>query len=209
MAITVTSILTKVQLILQDTTNVRWTEAELLGWLNDSYKEIINARPDAHSESYTFACTQNSTRQVLPSGAIRLLDVTYNLSSGRAIRLLPRIVLDDTRRAWHTETGADIEHWMFDPKLPREFFVYPAPSAPGHQIEIVYSSVPADHTDAAGDYRLIDSYHNATVDYMLYRAYSKDAEYAANAQRAAAHYQAMQTGLGVKTQSDAATAPTD
>jgi len=38
---------------------------------------------------------------------------------------------------------------------------------------------------------LDDTYANPLLDYMLYRAYSKDAEQAGNAQRAMAHYQAM------------------
>jgi len=42
-----------------------------------------------------------------------------------------------------------------------------------------------------------DIYANALVDYMLYRAYSKDAEYAGNAQRAVAHYTAFSNSLGV------------
>ncbi|MCK7581011.1 MAG: hypothetical protein MZV65_38935 [Chromatiales bacterium] len=50
--------------------------------------------------------------------------------------------------------------------------------------------------------KLDDIYANAILDYVLYRAYSKDAEYAANAQRAALHYQAFTNALGVKTQVD-------
>jgi hypothetical protein len=45
------------------------------------------------------------------------------------------------------------------------------------------------------------------LDYMLYRAYSKDAEYAANAQRAVAHFQAFQNALGVKSQTEAVSQP--
>jgi hypothetical protein len=42
---------------------------------------------------------------------------------------------------------------------------------------------------------------------MLYRAYSKDTDYAGNVQRATAHYQAFATALGVKTKIDLAVAP--
>ena len=45
------------------------------------------------------------------------------------------------------------------------------------------------------------------LDWVLYRAYSKDAEYGANEARAAASYQAFNSALGAKTQVDAAVAP--
>jgi len=216
----VIDLVTKAQTILQDTTSARWPMDELVGWLNDAYREIILARPDANSESGTFTCAAG-TRQVLTNGfpnALRLMDVVRNVaatSQGRAVRLIDRQILDDQRRAWHTETATvDIEHYIFDPKLPREFLVYP-PATDAAELEVVFSSVPTGHNTAT-DYtssnetiQIVDSYANAILDYMLYRAYSKDAEYAANAQRAVQHYQAMQAAVGIKTQTDNATVPVD
>ena len=40
MALTVKNILDRVQITLQDTTNIRWTQAELLNYLNDAQREI-------------------------------------------------------------------------------------------------------------------------------------------------------------------------
>ena len=211
----VRDLITRAQTILQDTTSTRWPVEELIGWLNDSYREIILARPDANSETGTFTCEQG-TRQNLAraSGgfpnALRLLDVVRNVastSSKRAIRHIDRQILDDQRRGWHAETPTvNVEHFMFDPRLPRSFLVYP-PATSQAQLEVVFSSVPLAHTVADAEsssatIRIVDSYANAMLDYILYRAYTKDAEYAANAQRATAHYQAMATALGIKTQTD-------
>lgn len=55
--------------------------------------------------------------------------------------------------------------------------------------------------------KLDDIYANVILDYILYRAYSKDAEYAANATRASLHYQAFTSALGAKTQVDAGNDP--
>jgi hypothetical protein len=41
----------------------------------------------------------------------------------------------------------------------------------------------------------------------LYRAYSKDAEYGANEQRAASSFQTFNAAIGTKTQVDAAVTP--
>ena len=53
---------------------------------------------------------------------------------------------------------------------------------------------PADgalYTAVTGDLGVPDIYANAVQDYVLYRAYTKDSEYAGNAARAQAHYAAF------------------
>jgi predicted Rdx family selenoprotein len=224
--VTVNEVLIKAQTILQDTTSTRWPSNELVGWLNDSYREIISMRPDANSESGTFTCAVG-TRQVLTKSsggfpnALRLLDIVRNMaatSNKRAVRPIDRRILDDQRRGWHDETDTvNIEHFIFDPKLPREFMVYPPANAQA-QLEVVFSSVPTNHDpelnygitpNNAVTIKIIDSYANAILDYMLYRAYSKDAEYAANANRAMAHYNAMRESIGIKTQTDSVSNPID
>ena len=49
MALTVKNILDRVQFTLQDTTNIRWTQTELLNYLNDAQREIALLKPDATS----------------------------------------------------------------------------------------------------------------------------------------------------------------
>ena len=214
----IADILNKVETILQDDTNVRWTAGELLGWANDAYREIVMARPDLNTATGTLTCVEG-TRQVLTSGfanALRLIDVVRNVattSNKGAVRLISRKILDDQRRDWHdvASKSVNIEYFMFDSRLPKEFLVYP-PATMAAQLEVVYSSVPTGHTISGNIVpdeviKVDDSWANCMIDYILYRAYSKDAEYAANSQRAAAHYQAMQASLGVKTQSDQAVTP--
>lgn len=217
----VRDLITRAQTVLQDTTSTRWPVEELVGWLNDSYREIILARPDANSETGTYTCTEGTRQDLAKTGggfpnALSLLDVVRNVapaSSKRAIRHIDRTILDDQRRGWHAETPTvNVEHFMFDARLPRSFLVYP-PATAQAQLEVVFSSVPLSHiaSEAAdgstATIRIVDSYANAMLDYILYRAYTKDAEYAANAQRATAHYQAMATALGIKTQSDLTVTP--
>ena len=52
-----------------------------------------------------------------------------------------------------------------------------------------------------------DVYANCILDYVLYRSYQKDSEFAGNPQRAMMHYQSFANALGVKTQADVATTP--
>lgn len=217
----VVDLISRAEIILQDTTNVRWPALELQSWLNDSYREITNLRPDSNTQTGEFTCVLGA-RQVVTttfSSAIRVIDVVRNTaatSAKGAVRLVNRQMLDDQRRNWYAETSTvDIQHYMFDPRLPKEFLVYP-PATTAARLEVVYSSVPLAHvlteaqlttTPSTEVIRIDDSYANAMLDYMLYRAYSKDAEYAANAQRATAHFQVFQSALGVKGQVEAASQP--
>jgi hypothetical protein len=52
-----------------------------------------------------------------------------------------------------------------------------------------------------------DVFANAVMNYVLYMAYMKDAEYAGNSQRAANHYQLFTTSVTGKGQIDAMTTP--
>lgn len=208
MAVAVEDIITRAQIILQDTTGTRWPTAELLNWLNDSYKEIVQARPDLYPVTTPIFTCVAGTRQVAPTGALRMIDVVRNGGgTKRAVRLIDRRILDDQLPSWHSQSGStEIQHWMFDPRTPREFLVYP-PAASGASLEIVYSAVPAPHDTATGNIAIIDSYGNVMLDYILYRAYTKDAEYTANAARAQAHYGAMQNAISSGAASDAAGRP--
>ena len=45
--LTGTNLLSRIKDTLQDTTSVRWPEAELLRYINDAQREIVNFRPES------------------------------------------------------------------------------------------------------------------------------------------------------------------
>ncbi len=217
----VVEIINRAQTLLQDNTGTRWPRTELQNWLNDAYKEIILARPDANAQSAKIQLVAGTRQSIAtsPAGALRLMDVVRNTaaaSAKRAIRAIKRRILDEQVPDWHTQAGSvDIQHFVFDPKLPKEFLVYP-PALSTAEVEIVYSSVPTPHvltdtqlsnTSTTELIKLDDVYANAILDYVLYRGYSKDASYAGNAARASQAYAAFSNSLGLKSQVDGATAP--
>ena len=217
----VIDIIRRVEDVLQDT-NIRWPRLELQNWINESYLAITLLRPDANAKAATFTCT-SGTRQVLTAqfpSALRLLDVTRNVaatSNKKVIRLVSRAVLDDQRPGWHAETGtASIQHYTFDPRQPKEFFVYP-PATTAAEVEVVYAASPEAHslteseldpdTGSTEVIKLDDIYMSPIIDWVLYRAYSKDAEYGANEQRAVSSYNAFNSAIGAKSQTDSAVSP--
>ncbi len=212
------TIINRAKTILQDVSSsgTRWPNSELQNWLNDAQKEIILFRPDAHINNENFDPIAGQSKQTIPAAGLRLIEIVRNTaasSQGGAIRMVQRSILDDQVPNWHrANQTVDVEHWIYDERDPKTFYLYPNPSSVA-EIEIIYSTSPplidvvdsAENFTAAADTTTIgldDIYANAVLDYILYRAYSKDAEYAGNAGRASSHYSAFANSLGIKTQTD-------
>ena len=199
--------------ILQDNTNVRWSQQTLLNYLNDGQREVVLFRPDANPVNASFTLAANSAKQTLPSAALRLLSIYKNASpTTKPITNIERRVLDDQIEDWYGTTGTNVEHYVYDPMDPKIFYVYPHTTSSSATISIVYSSAPGDITisNFSSDTTVIsldDVYANAILDYMLYRAYQKDTEYAGDMQRSAMYLQSFQNSLGVKNQVDAGSTP--
>lgn len=210
--IRVIDVIDRAEEILQDTSNVRWSQQSLLNYLNDGQREIVLFRPDASTTNASFTLA-TAAKQSLPSGGLRLLDVYKNLSpNSSAISLIERKVLDDQVDNWYSTTSTEVEHYVYNPVDPKTFYVYPHPSGGGHTIEIIYSSSPSNitisnFTTDTTTISLDDVYANALLDYILYRAYQKDSEFAGDLQKSGAFMQSFQNALGIKTQADAGSAP--
>jgi len=202
------NIITRVQDTLQDTTSVRWSEAELLRYINDAQREIVNLRPEAAADHANVQLAAG-TEQTIPDVGLRLIKVVRNMSTTgssatgkRAIRLVSSDILNAQDPDWHDPavTGQSahstvVKNYIFDEDDPRKFYVYPGISGNSY-VEIVFSRTPTDLANTSATIYVDDIYGNAIVDFVLYRAYMKDAEYAANAQRAGSHYQLFTASLG-------------
>ena len=208
-----TGVLDKAAIILQDTTGVRWPQdAELFLWLNDGQREIVLRKPDAYSQNLVVQLV-SGTKQTIPAAGIQLLDVVSNMGTGstpgRAITRIDREILDEQRPNWHSETAsAETKHYMFDPRDPKTFYTYPPQhSTPGY-VRMVYAAAPSDLATVSSAITLDDVYAGVLLDYILYRAYSKDADLTPTApQRAISHYNAFLAALGAKGQIDATINP--
>jgi hypothetical protein len=210
--IVASSLISRASILLQDTTNIRWTQDELLGWLNDGQREIVLIKPNACVKNQALPLVAG-TKQSLPDDSLSLIDVTRNLgvngtTPGPAIRVCSREILDAQLPNWHTLAGnATVKHYMYNPMDVKHFYVYPPQPATGTaQVELIYAYSPADIAIGAA-ISVDDIYATALVNYVLFRAYSKDTEYAANASLASAYYQAFTALLGAKVGGEQATDP--
>jgi hypothetical protein len=220
MAVSVQSVIDRVQTVLQDTTGVRWpVVSELVLWVNDAQREIALLKPDASATNTTVTLVAG-TKQAIPDGGNRLLKVVRNMSDTvanngvgrRSVRLVDREVLDSQTPNWHDSTVTGdaahtnvVKHYIYDEANPRNYYVYPGVSGSAY-LELIYSANPVAVTQS-DNLSIPDIYANSIMNYVLYMAYMKDAEYAGNAQRASNHYQLFSASVTGKGQIDALTNP--
>jgi hypothetical protein len=220
MTIAVDAVADRASILLHDKIKSKWTIDELLTWLNDAQLAVVQFRPDAYTQVRNFQLA-TGTLQAIPSGDLRLISVTRNmgadgLTPGRAIRYVEREELDLSDPDWHTATAAaEVRHYVYDDRIPKQFWCYPQqPGAGQGYIEAVCSAVPPAMTidgvngeNATSNLGLDDIYLNPILQFVVYRGYSKDAEYAQIGDKADLAFREFLQLLGVQTESDKQFAP--
>jgi hypothetical protein len=187
----------------------RWSDAELIRWINDSRMAIITRKPSACSKIATVPLVAGS-HQTVPSDGTLLFDVICNMGTGstpgRSIRRTDRQNIDDDDLYWHQSTPkTEISQFTFDDRTPKDFFVWP-PAVADTTIRISYAAIPAEVTDSTDTLDIGLEVMDAVVNYVAYRAKSKDSQYA-NAAEAAAFYGAFGEALGIQAQTQNAASP--
>ena len=201
MATTVRSILNRSASLLNDEEYVRWTEAELLEWLNDGQRVIARG---PSTDAYVLRDNVTAvagTVQALPDNGLRLVDVVRNVSGGGAIHQADYATVDALSSTWRAATVGAAEVYFYDDRNPKEFEVYP-PQTGGESIEVVYNAQPGD-VAVTGNIAISDMYSDSLIDYIVYRGLSKDTEEtSAELGRATAFYRAFMIGIGYKETTD-------
>lgn len=205
-------IISRARIVLNDADAVRWTDAEFVHWINDGCRVIALLRPDSCvvNGPITLALgTKQSIAGLTPAG-LRLLDVVRNITTSRGVRIVDREVLDTQVPGWHGASATQaVTNYIFDNRDPTTFYVYP-PSTAGTQLEIIYARNPVVITvGTLGTDTLSppDIYLDPLLNYVLARAYGKDATFAQNKVLADGYNAAFLALLGVKTQADARFSP--
>jgi len=210
MTILATTIINRVSAQLMDINNVKWSRTQLLDWISSGQRMIVVIAPSATN---TIAVVQlvPGTRQAIPTNGWMLLDILRNMGPsgtipGRGIRIISRKLLEAFNSNWHADTQADpVKHYLFDPQDQESFFVYP-PSTGNNRIEINYSAVPAPLTSESQPLGVPDAYEEAMCHYVMFRALSKNAEFADDAK--ASKYLDLFNGLmGSKVTAEQANDP--
>lgn len=187
MTVAVATVLLNVTTLLNDAGYTHWDEAELLRWGTEGQIELVKIKDDAAVKTVTHQLVAGA-KQSAPDGAVEILDVRQN-ENGATVAAADRESLDRFMPGWMTKpTASYVKNWMPDPH-PDVFYVYPAQNATPAKLLITHSFVP-DALTANGNLGVRDIYQVQVENYILFRAFSKDAE-AANAERAMAYGKAF------------------
>ena len=189
---------TRAGYVLSDPDAIRWTPVERELWINDGIRELLGAVPSAYVKHATVRLAPGEVQSV-PADCRKLMEIRVSQMQGaygwKCPRLVSREMLSLVRPAWMNKIGdGDVREYFYDPGDPERFYVYPPqPDEPG-EVELIYQAVPP--WVALGDvFPLREDYAMAVLNYVLYRAYSKDAEFAGNAQIALTYYQGFKAAL--------------
>jgi hypothetical protein len=192
----VSEVVWRVRQLIHDSAGARWDDTEMLKWFNDGLAEVVLLKPTANSQRLTLSLVVG-TVQELPAGSLLLLRITHN-ASGAGVRLVDQDRLDASAPTWRVvPSTVDIQHYMYEPEIPKEFQVYP-PNTGAGSVEATVSIEPTRVTSVSDLLPLDDIYIPTLVDYLLYRAYSKHSKFSGNETRANNAYQRFGQALGVK-----------
>lgn len=238
--IKVIDVLYQVSNMLLDTSPqfTRFKERELVMWLNDGQRAIAKYLPFSCSRIDVMKLNAGTRQSIanIPANRIKMGDGstsvnvrglslisinrnmgTNGLVAGYPVRVVPSEVQDNIDQSWHMNAGnGSIEHYVYNPILPKDFYVVPAVSPSiDTWVEIAYLAIPNElplpatdaetlYTSGAAQQALVisldDSYFDDLVNYILARAYLKDSEYAANQVLASTYTNAFAQSLNAQAQ---------
>lgn len=175
--LTAQSIVDKVEVTLQDSSNQTWLESEHLGSLNDGIEKICTLRLDANPVNASVQLVAG-VKQSLPAGGAGLVDIIRNMGSGstpgNAVTIVDRKEMNAALPGWSAATAAaTVIHYMYDRKDPKTFYVYPPQPGTGMgYVEMLYGAIPAAIALGA-TIPIDDHFENAIMCFMLYKAWLK------------------------------------
>jgi hypothetical protein len=219
--ITVREVLRRWSVLLQDSDPQfsRSAESEGIDWLNEAQSLLFTYLPVACSRIDTVRLIAGAFQQIesIPAADVKLfdgsvptvpvigtavLDVMVNMGAngttvGKAIRPLldGRAAIDALNPSWHMQTDAtEVQHFIFDPRFPRHFMVYPPVPATRLWVRMSLVAQPAKVPNAgetgyasyaaSGSNQLAISVHDEhmpdILNYMMARTLMKNAQYAAS-----------------------------
>ena len=201
MGVSARNIVQWVAVQLYDEGNNNWSESELAQWLREGVGALAALRPDLFIRTHTIPL-EPGAKQSIPASSTRVARVLGVRKGGEdaPMRALTRFDMrsmsasdpewQETRpsRPRQYTIAADQDVFWLYPSVPEDEVYY----ADIESIEVPDVPMPKDWPDDDPvNIQMDNRFERALVDYVLFRSLSKDADYAANGQRAAAHQEAF------------------
>ena len=199
-------LLTLLNHAMNDDGNDTLTETRKLLALSEAMEVISTLDPGCYSVTENIDLVAG-VLQTLPADGTRLLGLHYNTGAagttyGRTIKDTSKYRKDAVTVTWPETTGAVVSEYIYDPDMdPLSFLVIPQLSGPT-KVLATYSKVPTAMTDAEDTFPLRDTYRTATIEFALYRIFTRDDVGTDNYRRGQGHYEKGLQLLGLKVNTD-------
>jgi len=191
-------VITEVRRLIQDeNAPVRYSDATLLGFVNQTLKRMAMLRPDLFTTVADIPTVSGQVYQAIPAAGSRLVEI-FGVSGGNAIEEVNRDEFDRAYPAWQSDTAGVPTKYMRHTRNPKGFFLYPRPQA-GVQLLAEYVVSPPDYTLLQAIITPADEYFSTIVDGTVFLAESVDNEHVSSG-RAKLFYDSFVQSLGVSGQ---------
>jgi len=215
MAISGAATISKARAVLSDlTATYRWSDADLVGWLNSGQRQIVLLKPNSFAQPAVIQLVPGTVQTIPGLEFIRVNRFMWDLTTpGSAVLPVAQELLDVLYPGWHTaQASMEIKNYMFNKRDSQTFLVYPPQPDPAGYAEIVQTPYPDDITIIisviTGDI-IDDIFEKPLIDFIVSCALSEDT---ANADMVASErfMQRFTNAIGGKAQAEnAAQADTD
>lgn len=189
--------------VIQDTlVPYRFTDEEMLSFVNLALKRMAVLRPDLFAELGELTTTPNTPIQTIPTDGIRLIDIFY-VQDGDAVLEADRESLSRSYPGWATEAAGTPINFMRHVKNGEKYFLYPKPEA-GIVLVGEYAKTPPDYDLNDTITSPPQAFKPVIIDGAVYMAESVDAEHV-NSGRAKLYFDSFTSALGASLQSHTVT----
>lgn len=169
--------------INDDVSPYRHSDSELLAWLSDGQRLIVQYKPEANPVTARFTPVAGTPRQRLdPDDAYALIRVERSAArisstdyDGPMVRVVDQDVLDTFDAAWTTRAptgaanGARIKAYAKDHDDPLGFWLFPTPVSTD-RVDVTYVGNPATLDATSDALTLSVMYVDPLINYCMYRA---------------------------------------
>jgi len=206
MSIAGSAIIGKARQILSDLTATRWSDDELVGWLNSGQRAIVLWKPNSFAQPVPMQLVPGTLQTIIGLEFIRVNRNMWDMTTpGQAVSPVAQDMLDDLLPTWHTEQASlVIKNYLFDKRDTQTFMVFPPQPDPAGYAEVVMTPYPTDIEVVEGEITgniLSDIYENPLIDYIVSRALSDDTD-TGDAVLSEKYFQRFTNALGGKLQAE-------
>ena len=189
--------------LLQDqVAPTRYSDADLLGFVNMTLKRMVMIRPDLFGVIGDIPVAVGSAVQVLPGDAVRLIDI-FQVKNGPTVTEVDRETLSRSSPLWMTEEPGVPANFMRHVRNPDRFFLYPRPAS-GTVLVGEYAQTPPNYALTDTIDKPSEAFLPAIVDGVVFLAESIDDEHVM-AGRAKLFFDAFNSALSLALQSRSVT----